>query len=74
MNDIAMKRKLADATQRLVKGRGADIEGVGAVCSALGDLLGAWTGQEVRILICAEGQSEAIDMSKKPAPPLGAAH
>jgi len=51
----------------VVKARGADVEGLGFACAALGDLLGAWTGQEVRILIHAESQSEGIDMSKKAA-------
>lgn len=67
MNDVQLKRKLAAATQRVVKARGADVQGLGLVCSALGDLLGAWTGQEVRVLICAEGQSEAVDMIKQPS-------
>lgn len=66
MSDIILKRQLAEATQRVVKSRGPDVEGFGLICATLGELLGQWTGQEVRILICAEGQSEAIDMTKKP--------
>jgi len=65
MSDIALRRKVAEATNRVVKARGIDVEGLGEVCAALGDLLGAWTGQEVRILIHAESQSEGIDMSKR---------
>jgi len=66
MSDISLKRQLAEATRRVVNGRGPDVEGFGLICAALGELLGQWTGQEVRILICAEGQSEAVDMTKKP--------
>lgn len=67
MSDIALKRKVAEAANRVVKARGADVEGLGLACAALGDLLGSWTGQEVRILIHAESQGDGVDMSKKAA-------
>jgi hypothetical protein len=66
MNEIVLKRRLSEATQRVVKCREADMEGLGLVVSAIGDLLGVWTGQKVRIQITAEGQSEAVDMVKQP--------
>lgn len=66
MNDIALKRRAALAMQRITKHSGPDVEGFGLLCGALGDLLGAWTGQRVRVLICADDQSEAVDMTKAP--------
>lgn len=66
MNDVVLKRKVSEATQRLVKSSQPDVEGLGLLCGALGDLLGAWTGQRVRVLICADDQSDAVDMVKAP--------
>lgn len=66
MNDVVLKRKVATATQRIVKNSQPDLEGLALLCGALGDLLGAWTGQRVRVLICADDHSEAVDMVKGP--------
>lgn len=71
MSDVVLKRKVAEATQRIVKSSRPDIEGLGVLCGALGDLLGAWTGQRVRVLICADDQSEAVDMTKAPSSTAG---
>lgn len=66
MSDVILKRKVGEATQRIMKNAPPDVEGVGLLCAALGDLLGQWTGQRVRILIFADDQSDAIDMVKTP--------
>ena len=66
MNDVVLKRKVAEATQRIVTSSAPDVECLGLLCGALGDLLGAWTGQRVRVLICADDQSDAVDMTKAP--------
>lgn len=64
--EVAIKRRVAEAAHRIVKSSRPDVEGLGVLCGALGDLLGAWTGQRVRVLICADDQSEHIDMTKAP--------
>lgn len=47
MSDVVLKRKAAEAMQRIVKSSRPDIEGIGLLCEALDDLLGAWTGKRV---------------------------
>lgn len=64
MNDVVLKRELAEATQRIVKSRDPNFPAVAGVLNALGDLLSAWTGEAVRVQITAEGQAEALDMTK----------
>lgn len=66
MSDVVLKRKAAEAMQRIVKSSRPDIEGIGLLCEALDDLLGAWTGKRVRVQICANGQatSDVDDMEQ----------
>jgi hypothetical protein len=64
MNDIVIKRELAAATQMIVKSRDPNMPAFAAVLNSLGDLLSAWTGETVRVHVTAEGQPEAVDMSK----------
>lgn len=64
MNDVVIKRGLAEATQRIVKSRDPNIPAVAGVLNALGDLLSAWTGENVRVQVTAEGQTDAVDMIK----------
>lgn len=64
MNDVVIKRELAEATQRIVKSRDPNMPAVANVLNALGDLLSVWTGETVRVQVTAEGQPEAVDMVK----------
>jgi hypothetical protein len=64
MNEVVIKRELAEATQRIVKSRDPNMPAVANVLNALGDLLSAWTGETVRVQVTAEGQTEAVDMVK----------
>jgi len=64
MNDVVIKRELAEATQRIVKSRDPNMPAVAGVLNALGNLLSEWTGETVRVQVTAEGQTEAIDMTK----------
>ena len=64
MNEVVIKRELAEATQRIVKSRDPNMPAVANVLNALGDLLSAWTGETVRVQVTAEGQPEAVDMVK----------
>jgi len=64
MNEVVIKRELAEATQRIVKSRDPNMPAFANVLNALGDLLSAWTGETVRVQVTAEGQTEAVDMVK----------
>ena len=64
MNEVVIKRELAEATQRIAKSRDPNMPAFANVLNALGDLLSAWTGDTVRVQVTAEGQTEAVDMVK----------
>lgn len=69
MNEIVVKRRLAEATQKLVKCNdpASGMAHMAGVLGALGDLLSGWTGEVVRVSVTAEGQPEALTMTKPPA-------
>jgi hypothetical protein len=64
MNDVVMRRKLAEATSSIVKSREPNMQAVAGALDALGDLLSAWTGETVRVRVTVEGHPEAVDMVK----------
>ena len=73
--EIAAKRKLIEQANLLVKTNDAvqSLTSCAAVLDALGTLMSIWTGEVVRIRMTAEGQSDVLDMVKRP-PTAGAPH
>lgn len=62
---IPIKRRLADATQRIIKARDPDLQAFANALAALGDLLGEWSGETVTVRVEAAGHPEAVlDMTK----------
>ena len=72
MNEIVLKRKLAESVQLIVKSSAPHMAGIGGTIDALGSLLSLWTGKEVRVTLSAKGESESLDMVK--SPDVGATH
>ena len=66
MNEIVLKRKLAESVQLIVKSNAPHLEGIGGAIDALGSLLSYWTGKEVRVRLYAKGEEEGLDMTKSP--------
>lgn len=75
MNDMALKRKLLEQTNVMVRTNSGEqaLVALGELIGTLGDLLSAWTGEVVRVRITAEGKPDVVDMVKRP-PGVGAQH
>lgn len=69
MSEVVIRRRVAEATQRLVKGTtdpALTLANFAAVLDALGALMSEWTGEVVRVRVTAEGQPDMVDMVKLP--------
>lgn len=75
MSEAAMKRKLLEHANQLVKTNDATatLVACAGLLDALGSLMSMWTGEVVRVRMTAEGQSEVLDMVKRP-PAAGVQH
>lgn len=69
MSEAAMKRKLLEQANMLVKTNDAKT----TLVAALGSLMSEWTGEVVRVRMTAEGQPDVLDMVKRPGA-AGAPH
>ena len=70
MNEVVIRRRVAETTQKLVKGStdpALTLKNFAEVLAALGDLMSEWTGEVVRVRVTAEGQPDMVDMVKRPA-------
>lgn len=69
MSEAAMKRKLLEQTNLLVKTNDAtaSLVACAGILDALGTLMSEWTGEVVRIRMTAEGQPDVLDMVKRPS-------
>ena len=68
MSEVATKRKLMEQARLLVNANDATttIVACAALLDALGALISYWTGEVVRVSMTAEGQPDALDMTKQP--------
>ena len=76
MSDIALRRKLLEQAQLMVRTNNPEVcmQQFSGLLNTLGDLLGAWTGEKVRVHITAAGQGESVDMQKAPESAATAHH
>jgi hypothetical protein len=67
MTDIAIRRKLLEHTNTMIRTTNPDtcMREFAHVIDCLGSLLSEWTGEKVRVQITAEGQEESVDMEKQ---------
>ena len=69
VSEVATKRKLLEQANLLVKTNDATTTFVAcaALLDALGALMSEWTGEVVRVVMTADGQPDALDMTKQPS-------
>ena len=69
MSEVAMKRKLLDQANILVRTNDAKttLVACAALLDALGSLMSERTGEEVGGRMTAEGQPDVLDMAKRPS-------
>lgn len=69
MNDIELRRTLLEQANTMVRttDETALLAAVAGMLNTMGTLLSGWTGEVVRVRITAEGQPDAVDMTKLPA-------
>lgn len=70
MSDIETRRKLVDQAQFMARANSpeAKMRSLAAMLNTLGELVGAWTGEQVRIQVTAVGQTESVDVVNRPPP------